>query len=105
MQARQSLPYAGQEDVVYSPKLDVNLETQVGESLGGGLVHILGLYALCGQTKHDVPDTFHLGCKDKSAEVSQIARLNSFFFFKDLQKSHEGGYEVLLLYSYMYIVF
>lgn len=45
-----SLPDVWDENTVYSTKLDVDLETEVGEGLGRWAHHVLGLDTLCGHT-------------------------------------------------------
>lgn len=53
------IPYTGQEYVVDATQLHVDFQTEVGEGLGRGLVHVLSLYTLGGQPKHDVSHTLH----------------------------------------------
>ena len=50
----------GDQDAVDSAQLDVDLETQVGESLGRGLVDILGLDTLRGHPQQSVSHPLHL---------------------------------------------
>ena len=54
-------PALGQQDVVDSAQLDIDLQAEVGERLGGGLLHVLHLDTLGGHAQHRVPDTLHLG--------------------------------------------
>ena len=54
-------PDAGHQDAVDAAQLDVDLEAEVGERLRRGLVHVLGLDALGGQSEHGVADPLHLG--------------------------------------------
>lgn len=49
----------GYEYVVDAAQFDVDLETQVGEGLRGGLHHILYLNALSGHSQKSVSNTFH----------------------------------------------
>ena len=51
----------GDQDAVDSSQLDVDLETQVGESLGRGLVDILGLDTLSGHPQQRVSHPLDLG--------------------------------------------
>jgi len=57
------LPNTRQENVVDAAQFHVDFETQIGQGLWSCLVHILGLYTLSGQSKHDVTYTLHLSCE------------------------------------------
>merc|ERR1719507_253978 len=54
----------GHKDRVDTTKLDIDLETQIGQGLRGGLVHILRLHALRGYAEHSVPHPLDL-CIDR----------------------------------------
>ena len=54
-------PNAGQQNTVDATKLDVNLETQVGNGLRRRFVDVLRLNALRCHPEHYVTDAFHLG--------------------------------------------
>lgn len=53
------------KDVVDPAKLDVDLEAEVGKGLWGGFHHVLDLDALRGHSQEGVPNTLHLGCKQR----------------------------------------
>lgn len=38
----------GRKDVVDTAQLDVDLEAEIGQGLGGCFVHVFGLNTLCG---------------------------------------------------------
>ena len=58
---RHRSPALGQQDVVDPAQLDVDLQAEVGERLGGGLLHVLHLDTLGGHAQHRVPHALHLG--------------------------------------------
>lgn len=53
------------KDVVDPAKLDVDLEAEVGKGLRGGFHHVLDLDALRGHSQEGVPNTLHLGCRQR----------------------------------------
>lgn len=72
--ALETSPKAGQQpyeplvrhkDVVDPAKLDVDLEAEVGKGLRGGFHHVLDLDALRGHSQEGVPNTLHLGCRQR----------------------------------------
>ena len=44
------VPLVGHQDIVDSPQLDIDLEAEVGEGLGGRLHHVLHLDTLSGHS-------------------------------------------------------
>lgn len=67
-----ALPALWEEDVVDAAQLDINLQTEVGESLRCRLLNILHLHTLCGHAKYRVPNTFHLSYKTHQDEKIPI---------------------------------
>ena len=55
------IPYSRHQNAVNSTQFDVDLETEVGESLGGGTHNVLKLDTLRGHTQHCITHTLHLG--------------------------------------------
>lgn len=60
-----NLPALRQKDVVDSAQLDIDLETEVGEGLWSGLLHVLHLHTLGGHAQHRVAHTLDFGCRDR----------------------------------------
>lgn len=56
----------GYQNVVDASQFDIDLETQVGEGLRGGLHHILHLNTLSGHSQKSVSDTFHFRCRKRT---------------------------------------
>jgi hypothetical protein len=52
--------HSGKQDGIDAAQLHIDLETEIGEGLGRGLVHILHLYALRRHAKEGVPHPLHL---------------------------------------------
>ena len=57
------------QDVVDAPQLDVDLQAEVGEGLGGGLHHVLHLDTLGGHAQESVSHTLHLRYRTKQAAL------------------------------------
>lgn len=58
-------PLVRHKDVVDPAKLDVDLEAEVGKGLRGGFHHVFDLDALCGHSQERVPNSLHLGCRQR----------------------------------------
>ncbi len=55
-----SWSHGGEEDGVDSAQLDIDLQTEIGECLGGRLDHILRLHTLSRYPQHCVAHSLHL---------------------------------------------
>lgn len=64
----ESLPLVGHQDIVDSPQLDIDLEAEVGEGLGGRLHHVLHLDTLSGHAQESVSYPLHLRCGTRTTE-------------------------------------
>ena len=51
------------QDVVDAPQFGVDLQTEVGQGLGGGLHHVLHLDTLGGHAQQGVSHPLHLRCE------------------------------------------
>ena len=74
----------GQQDAVDTAQLDIDLETEVGECLGTGLVDILGLDTLSGHPQHGVSHPLDLGVDWSLARQDHHHQL----------QASEGGLEI-----------
>ncbi len=52
--------HGGKQDGIDAAQLHIDLETEIGEGLGRGLVHILHLYALRRHAQEGVTHPLHL---------------------------------------------
>ncbi len=53
-------PHGGKQDGIDAAQLHIDLETEIGEGLRRGFVHILHLYALGGHAQEGVTHPLHL---------------------------------------------
>ena len=72
-QSRPSCPMHGggpaspplrQEDVVHAAQFDIDLQTEVGQGLRRGPLHVLHLHALRGHAQHGISHTLDLSCQE-----------------------------------------